>query len=202
MLTPWRVIVPIPNKTVIFERNPYYWAVDLAGQQLPYFDTVQLETGVDLEVAKLKALNGEVDWFSNEGVAMYPVAKEQEREGKIRRHPPRSLRYQRRPAGVQPDQRRSDSAADLPEPRLPVSACPHAINREQIIKLEYYGLTTPQQSCWSEASPFYDANLCNTALEYDPDLANELLDKAGLSERGRRRLPPALRRQAPGDQQW
>ena len=182
VLTPWRVIVPIPNKTVIFERNPYYWAVDVAGQQLPYFDTVQLETGVDLEVAKLKALNGETDWFSNEGVAMFPVAKEEEREGKIRvtRHGHSGTN-----GGLLEFNLTSDDPVLRPifqnrDFRFGVS---HAINREQIIKLEYYGLTTPQQSCWSETSPFYDANLCNTALEYDPDLANELLDKAGLSER-------------------
>lgn len=182
VLTPWRVIVPIPNKTVIFERNPYYWAVDVAGQQLPYFDTVQLETGVDLEVAKLKALNGEVDWFSNEGVAMFPVAKEQERQGKIRvtRHGHSGTN-----GGLLEFNLTSDDPVLGPifrnrDFRFGVS---HAINREQIIKLEYYGLTTPQQSCWSENSPFHDANLCNTALEYDPDLASELLDKAGLSER-------------------
>ena len=182
VLTPWRVIVPIPNKTVIFERNPYYWAVDVAGQQLPYFDTVQLETGVDLEVAKLKALNGEVDWFSNEGVAMFPVAKEQERQGKIRvtRHGHSGTN-----GGLLEFNLTSDDPVLGPifrnrDFRFGVS---HAINREQIIKLEYYGLTTPQQSCWSEVSPFHDANLCNTAIEYDPDMASELLDKAGLSER-------------------
>ena len=36
---------------LIFERNPYYWKVDSAGQQLPYFDTVVMKyqtTGSDI----------------------------------------------------------------------------------------------------------------------------------------------------------
>jgi len=182
VLTPWQVTVPIPNKIVIFERNPYYFAVDVAGQQLPYFDRVELTTDVDLEVAKLKALNGEVDWFSNEGVAMYPVAKEQESLGKIKvtRHAHSGTN-----GGLLEFNQTSKHPILGPlfrdkNFRFGVS---HAINRELIIKLEYFGLTVAQQSCWSASSPLYDANLCNTALDYDLDKANAFLDAAGISDR-------------------
>ena len=44
------------------ERNPYFWAVDPAGNQLPYLDGIQLtlsEGGT--EIGTLMAVQGEID---------------------------------------------------------------------------------------------------------------------------------------------
>ena len=38
VLGPWRSVRPINNPIWLLERNPYYYAVDTAGNQLPYFD--------------------------------------------------------------------------------------------------------------------------------------------------------------------
>ena len=40
-LGPWRTVQPINNPIWLLERNPFYYAVDTAGNQLPYFDRVQ-----------------------------------------------------------------------------------------------------------------------------------------------------------------
>jgi peptide/nickel transport system substrate-binding protein len=37
---PWRTVQPINTPTWVLERNPYYWAVDTAGNQLPYIDRI------------------------------------------------------------------------------------------------------------------------------------------------------------------
>ena len=41
-LTPWLVKVPLTEPVAVLERNPYYFAVDTAGNQLPYIDRVEL----------------------------------------------------------------------------------------------------------------------------------------------------------------
>ncbi len=42
-------------------RNPYYWKVDTAGNQLPYIDDVDIAIVADVEAATLKIIAGEVD---------------------------------------------------------------------------------------------------------------------------------------------
>ena len=60
VLDPWQVVTKAPAQRFVFERNPYYHRVDVAGHQLPYVDRVV----VDIAAAGLfaaKANAGEVD---------------------------------------------------------------------------------------------------------------------------------------------
>ncbi len=61
VLGPWRSVRPINNPIWLLERNPYYYAVDTAGNQLPYFDRVQFTLAENLEVINLRAMAGEYD---------------------------------------------------------------------------------------------------------------------------------------------
>jgi len=40
------------------ERNPYYYAVDTEGNQLPYIDRISMSLAENLEVVNLRALAG------------------------------------------------------------------------------------------------------------------------------------------------
>src|SRR5262249_31496011 len=40
VLAPWKTTSPINTPTWVLERNPYYYAVDTAGNQLPYWDKI------------------------------------------------------------------------------------------------------------------------------------------------------------------
>ena len=55
----WMVTQPITGTEWVFERNPYYYAVDTAGNQLPYMDKVVLTLAEDLEVLNLRAIAGD-----------------------------------------------------------------------------------------------------------------------------------------------
>ena len=59
VLNAWMPIEYEPGVRTVFERNPYYYAVDTAGNQLPYIDRVEMEFVEDLEVSLLKVLGGE-----------------------------------------------------------------------------------------------------------------------------------------------
>ena len=61
VLGPWRTVEPINKSTWVMERNPYYWAVDTEGNQLPYIDKAVLTLAENLEVLNLRAIAGEYD---------------------------------------------------------------------------------------------------------------------------------------------
>jgi peptide/nickel transport system substrate-binding protein len=59
----------------------------------------------------------------------------------------------------------------------------YAINREQIIDLVLYGQGIPYQSAPRPDTALYNEQLATQYLDYDVDLANDYLDRAGYSER-------------------
>ena len=83
-LEPWKVERGVPEIPVIYRRNPYFYAVDSAGQQLPYFDELHFDAH-DREVLNLKVMGGEVDWtIPSFPLENYPLLKEAEAEGNIK----------------------------------------------------------------------------------------------------------------------
>src|SRR5690606_30330807 len=62
-------------------------------------------------------------------------------------------------------------------------ALSQAINRQEIIDVIYLASGEPHQAAPLDESPYYHEQLARQYLEYDPDLANQLLDDLGL-ERG------------------
>jgi len=61
VMTPWRTVSPINTPTWSMERNPYFWQVDTAGNQLPYIDKITFTLAENAEVANLRAIAGEYD---------------------------------------------------------------------------------------------------------------------------------------------
>ena len=57
----WRFSQITPEVPIVLERNPYYWKVDPAGNQLPYIDKVSTDIVEDSEVLNLRAVAGEID---------------------------------------------------------------------------------------------------------------------------------------------
>ena len=58
---PWKTVTPV-NEAIWSEvRNPYYWAVDTEGNQLPYIDEIVVTLAQDREVLVLRAIAGEYD---------------------------------------------------------------------------------------------------------------------------------------------
>ena len=58
---PWKLVTPITSEIYSFERNPYYFAVDPEGNQLPYIDKIVLRRFEDMEVFNTRVITGEVD---------------------------------------------------------------------------------------------------------------------------------------------
>src|SRR5678816_1733268 len=43
VLSPWHMVDQPQEGLFILERNPYYWKVDVEGNQLPYFDNMRYD---------------------------------------------------------------------------------------------------------------------------------------------------------------
>jgi peptide/nickel transport system substrate-binding protein len=190
----WKVVQPISDtRRVILERNPYYWKIDSAGNQLPYIDRVTFEVVGDKEVMLLKTLNGEIDYlpryintFPNRAVLVENQQKGKYRLGKYPRSDHNYMVISFNMTSPNPVLRELFRNRDF---RVGMS---YAINRPEIIDLVYVSQGEPAQAAPRPESDLYHEKLAKQYTEFDPKLANEYLDKAGLTKRnsdGIRLLP-------------
>jgi peptide/nickel transport system substrate-binding protein len=179
-LAAWRVLEPYTGTRVIFERNPYYWKIDTAGNQLPYLDRVSFEVAQDNEVLLLKGLNGEFDFHARHfnTLANKAVVFQNKERGKydivdMITTDANYMAIHLNLSHADPARRALFAKKDL---RIGLS---HAINRKEIIDLVFLGAGVPWQSAPRKESPFYHERLATQYTEYSVAKANEFLDKAG-----------------------
>ena len=191
VLTAWQVVTPSPATRFVFERNPYFHRVDPEGRQLPYMDRllVDISSG-SLFAAKSNA--GEVDLMAR-GLSMndVPVLKEGERMQGYKTllwTLARGSAYAFYPNLTTNDPVWRKLNRDV-RYRRALSA---GIDRRIINNALLFGLGTEGNNTIMPQSPLYADNFRTDFAQYDPRLANELLDELGLTGRdnsGFRRLP-------------
>ena len=165
-LSPW-VLVDASEDGALFERNPYYFKVDLAGNQLPYFDTIRYSRVPTGEALAESHFAGEVD-YASEAIVMPQL--QLYRENSDAAHYVLKLGTFHQTSGVA----FLNLTYDDPGWRSVVrdvrfrQALSHAIERNDFIETLYFGLAEP-----SQLNPY----------EYAPDLANQLLDEMAMGER-------------------
>ncbi|MGQ9629432.1 MAG: ABC transporter substrate-binding protein [bacterium] len=169
-LSPW-IPTSVTPTAVILERNPYYWKVDKAGNQLPYIDRVRTELVQSAEMTVMKIISGEVDFVSGgaQGASVkdIPMLKEGEKKGGYRvvlqdMHVT--------PVDIYLNQTHSDPVwrQVVRDVRFR-KALNMAINRREIIDAVYSGFADPPTE--------------SAIGVYDPEEANRLLDEMGLNKR-------------------
>jgi len=153
---------------MVFERNPYYWKVDAAGNQLPYIDKMETIVTSGIETGTMKILAGEIDLARRPvNTANLPLYKEYEDKAGFEA---RLLRYHAAEADVFLNLTNEDPVwRQVVRDLRFKKALSLAINREEIIDALYLGL----------------AGLPRTIAlnEYSPEKANQLLDEMGLDKR-------------------
>ena len=161
------IIKPSPEESIIMERNPYYWKVDVEGQQLPYVGRIEAKVVAKPENIPAAIITGEIN-FCREILRHTDVALYKEHEGDAYRVN-LDMVYHNAPVAFMlnynnPDPVWQQVVLDK-KFRQAVNA---AINNKEIIDALYLGLGT--HSTWFPAVD-------------DPDLANKLLDEIGLDKR-------------------
>ena len=165
-----------------FERNPYFFKVDSAGNQLPYTDGMRRVLAEDLQVQDLKALAGEYSHFGWGKLLSVPTYRDSEETGGYRTALAtynRGNEYSMMFNLTHPDPVMRAIFNDV-RFRQAMSV---AINRDEINQLVYFGLATPSQAAPTPDSAFYESWMTDNFAQFDPDLANQLLDEIGLDQR-------------------
>ena len=85
-LSAWVPVEWFRGQRIVYERNPYYWKVDTAGNQLPYVDRLEFAIIQDPQVILLKFVNGELDpvWGATSRINMFPTLRAEETKGKFK----------------------------------------------------------------------------------------------------------------------
>ena len=179
-INPWMVVSPLaPDATQVqLTRNPYFYAVDPDGNQLPYIDNVSYAVAQDPQTLTLKALNGDIDmqdrhiatnanravFFDNQdkgGYHFYATVPSSSNVMVIALNLT-NLDMQKRAI-----YQNKDFRIGLSE----------AINRQEIIDVVYVGQGQPYQASPRPQSPLYNEKLSTQYTNFDVADANAELDK-------------------------
>lgn len=176
----WKIVQPVGESAEysIAERNPYYFKVDTAGNQLPYIDRVTYAIAADNEVLLLKALQGEIDmidqWICTP--ANRAVLYDGQEAGKYGFYTttstePNEMVFQLNLTHPDPIKRALYQNKDF---RAGLS---HSLDRQAVIDTIFIGQGAPAQPSVRPEDPLYNEQLATQYVSYDVAKANEYLDK-------------------------
>ena len=185
MLTAWRVTGSINTNEWSFERNPYYYAVDTEGNQLPYIDRVVLTLAQNLEVLNLSALAGNYTVMGRHiNIAKLPLFLENAESVGYR------IQFWRQPqsgiANIYVNEtwdgnEEIQSYLQNVEFRRALSL---GIERDQINEVFFLGIGATSGLCQGYEDPDNPGKyIGEDDVKFDPDRANAILDEIGLDKK-------------------
>jgi peptide/nickel transport system substrate-binding protein len=181
------VVTNVQPDLVALERNPYFWAVDPEGNQLPYIDRITHDRVAELSLLDAKIVAGQYDFAAFEtNIQNYSTYDGASAQGGYRIQLWRSGKGSEVVYNVNmnwPDPVIRETFSDVRFRR----ALSVAINRQEINDIIYFGNGTPSQMTVVPQSRFFKQEYADAWAQYDPDLANELLDEMGLEWDAQRR---------------
>jgi len=175
----------VADEVFIIERNPYYFAVDADGQQLPYIDKVQFTFFADKETINLAAVGGEID-MQGRHIAMsnFPVLVENAEKGGYRVVTYPTFGGSDAVLMFNQTYQNDEAIGDILRNKDFRIALSYAIDREAIKELAFLGIGESRQGVPAPFSPYYPGD--EYAFKYTQlniDKANGILDDIGLTER-------------------
>jgi peptide/nickel transport system substrate-binding protein len=185
VLAPWKTVSPINTPTWGLERNPYYYGVDTAGNQLPYLDRISMALAENLEVLNLRAIAGQYDLQGRHtNLAKLPVFLENRAKGgyEVRLDPA----AHGSDATLQTNQsyEADPEVAKWLQTRDFRRALSMGIERGQLNEAFWLGLGVPGSHAPAENMPENPGPEWRTKwCTHNPKQANEFLDKIGLTQK-------------------
>jgi peptide/nickel transport system substrate-binding protein len=189
-IDPWMCVRHDPSVNASWDRNPYYYAVDPEGNQLPYIDGWDETLVADTEARVTQVMQGGSDhnnWMFGQ-LSNYATFKQNEERGGYEAF----LLDSGSGSGANyffnhdnPDPKRRELYR-TPKYRKALS---HAIDRALIQEKAYYGtgiISTGTFSPkayefnWSEEGRAYWRKARDAHVAYDPELSMQLLDEIGM----------------------
>ncbi len=190
-LNPWVGTTPSPAQRFVYVRNPYYHRIDEKGQQLPYVDRIVF-TVAATNLVPAKAGLGEADLQPRYlNMRDYTFLQKSAQTSGV------NVRLWQAGSGSQLALYPNLTASD-PEWRKLMRdvrfrrALSLGIDREELNQVVYIGLATPSNNTIMPRSELFKQEYADKWANYDPKLANKLLDEVGLTKKdsqGFRLLP-------------
>jgi peptide/nickel transport system substrate-binding protein len=179
VLGPWMFESFVPGQQVTFVRNPYYWKVDPAGNQLPYADKAIFRIFASNETLVLNFMQGGIDTYGRfPMLELYPALKTGEAAGNYtiwlkepKDGPSLLFNFQNPPEEYK-------SLVHDVRFRKAISL---ALDRDIIGMVYAPGRYIPTVRTFSPVSPYYDPKVVPEPT-YDPERAQALLDEIGLKD--------------------
>ncbi len=185
VMTPWRTVSPINTPTWSMERNPYFWAVDTAGNQLPYIDRITMTLAENAEVANLRAIAGEYDIQERHmHLAKLPVFLENAKKGNYTVHLDPGLNGTDAAIHVGNSYEGDPEIAKLLRNKDFRHALALGIDRDQLNEAFWLGVGSPGSVAPAPGTIYSPGAEWNKKWGVlDLKQANDLLDKVGLSKK-------------------
>ncbi len=184
VMSPWVTERPVIDPIWSMKRNPYYWAVDTEGNQLPYIDEIVINLAEDREVLLLRALAGEIDFQGRHiSISRLPVLIENMDTGDYRVDIGRGFCHS---AGFHFNHS-YDGDAEVQQWIRNVEfrrALSIGIDRDQINEAYFLGLGVGGSvMCSPDLPSTAGEEFVTRWATHEPDQANEMLDAIGLTEK-------------------
>lgn len=189
-MCPWMLMTKGAGATQLsFNRNPYYYAVDTSGNQLPYIENLVINIVESTDIVNMKAVSGEFEvqmasvmenftnfplYASNASKGNYKVLTSDYDEDNC-------MNIHLNQASKDPAKRAILSKVEFRQ------AMALALNRPELISTLFtVGNVVSTARNWApiKTSPVYDEEMATMFTKYDPATANQMLDKLGLDKKG------------------
>jgi len=192
VLTGWKLESIQQGQGAVWTRNPYYWAVDSAGNQLPYVDRWAVTNFQNDEVAKLAVVSGDSDLQAAGGMfnlQLSDIETARQNEAKS------NLEVRLWDGGSGTSSLyffnwnfRDQKMRDLIRNAKFRKALSLAYNRSQVQRAVYFGTGELTTGTMSPKAIEYQIpggagvyqEWRDSAVKYDPDAAKRLLDEIGV----------------------
>ncbi len=181
-LQPWRNTTKPPADQFIFGRNPFYHRIDEKGQQLPYIDEVVVGLG-STSLIPSKAGTGESDlqarYLRFDNYTFLRANADKYKFNVLLWETAKGAQIALFPNLIANDVEWRKLFRDVRVRR----ALSLAIDRDEINQAVYFGLAKPSNNTVLANSPLFKDEYQTKWVQYDPEMANKLLDEAGLTKR-------------------
>jgi peptide/nickel transport system substrate-binding protein len=185
VLGPWKTVTPINTPIWALERNPYYYAIDSAGNQLPYIDRITMGLAENLEVVNLRAIAGQYDFMERHtSLGKLPVFLQNRAKG--------NYEVYLDPAMNGGDAVLHTNQAYEGDPEIVKwlltrdfrRALSLGIERDQLNETFWLGVGTPGSVAPDEKAPESPGPEWRKKWSvHDPKQANQMLDNVGLTKK-------------------
>ncbi len=187
-LWPWVYRTYKTSPPQVFVRNPYYFAVDEQGRQLPYIDQIHYEAR-SKDMGIIAVSGGEVSIYRELPFDQYTMLMSQRENGGYDLY--HWYSFDTTEFLILPNHNHMQGSNDpegakkraLFQDKRFRQALSLSIDRERINRAEFSGLLEPSQLAPAKETPFYEPSLFNAYVQFEPERANDLLDQIGLSNR-------------------